>query len=202
VGPSRSGHPIYETTETDRAPQAVPCLFRMKKRNCCCCLSGCSTAQRWQGDGNRLTPGDPAGRGTAAKQAAPIADSAQRAAGGTAIQTRNLLALRCLTGAAGPEEMLWRGLSVQPTTDMPMQKQAPSPATQALCARQSTRRSQPQRWRDAVATLLTVQRECEAQLQDLPDHLQDSAAADALQAICDLDLSGLEDIEPPRRFRD
>ena len=82
-----------------------------------------------------------------------------------------------------------------------MHKQAASPATPALRARQPGRRSRPQRWRDAVATLLAVQRECEAQLQALPDHLQDSATADALQAICDLDLGDLEDIEPPRRYR-
>lgn len=82
-----------------------------------------------------------------------------------------------------------------------MDRQEARPATPALHARQSGRRSRPQRWRGAVATLLAVQQECEAQLESLPDRLQGSATADALQAICDLDLSDLEDIEPPRGFR-
>ena len=34
----------------------------------------------------------------------------------------------------------------------------------------------------------------------LPDNLQDSATAEALQAICDLDLTELQAIVPPRGF--
>jgi hypothetical protein len=34
----------------------------------------------------------------------------------------------------------------------------------------------------------------------LPSSLQGSATADALQAICDLDLAELKVIEPPRGF--
>ena len=34
----------------------------------------------------------------------------------------------------------------------------------------------------------------------LPANLQDSALADALQAICDLDLTELQTIDPPRGF--
>ena len=66
--------------------------------------------------------------------------------------------------------------------------------------RRSSQRSRTQRWRDAVAVLMAVQRECDAHLQTLPDHLQESDAAETLQAICDFDLSELEAIEPPHGF--
>jgi hypothetical protein len=39
-----------------------------------------------------------------------------------------------------------------------------------------------------------------AWLDSLPENLRDSALAEALQAICDLDLSELQAIIPPRRF--
>ena len=39
-----------------------------------------------------------------------------------------------------------------------------------------------------------------AWLESLPDNLQDSATAEALRAICDLDLSELQAIVPPRGF--
>ena len=39
-----------------------------------------------------------------------------------------------------------------------------------------------------------------AWLESLPDSLQDSATAEALRAICDLDLSELQAIVPPRGF--
>jgi hypothetical protein len=61
-------------------------------------------------------------------------------------------------------------------------------------------RSRAERWRDGVAELVAVQRECENWLQALPNTLQEGATAEALQAICDLDLSELEAIEPPRGF--
>ena len=37
-------------------------------------------------------------------------------------------------------------------------------------------------------------------LGSLPDSLQDSATAEALRAICDLDLTELQAIQPPRGF--
>jgi hypothetical protein len=37
-------------------------------------------------------------------------------------------------------------------------------------------------------------------LESLPDNLRDSLLAEALQAICDLDLSELQAIIPPRGF--
>lgn len=62
------------------------------------------------------------------------------------------------------------------------------------------RRSRPQRWRDAVAELLALQTEYAAWLEALPDSLQGTAMADALQAIIDLDLDPLAGTQPPRGY--
>ena len=61
-------------------------------------------------------------------------------------------------------------------------------------------RSRAKRWRDAVAELAVLQGQYAAWLQALPSSLQDSITAEALQAICDLDLTELQAIEPPRGF--
>jgi len=61
------------------------------------------------------------------------------------------------------------------------------------------RRSRPQQWRDAVAELLELQAGYQQWLDALPESLADTPTADALRAVCDLDLSGLE-IDPPRGF--
>jgi hypothetical protein len=66
--------------------------------------------------------------------------------------------------------------------------------------RPADRRSRIQRWNDTVATLATLQAEYAAWLQALPDNQQDSAMAEALQAIAEFDLSELPAIEPPRGF--
>jgi hypothetical protein len=60
--------------------------------------------------------------------------------------------------------------------------------------------SRIQRWRDAVAELTAVQAQCVARLEALPPSPHEGATADALQAICELDLSDLQAIEPPRGF--
>ena len=62
------------------------------------------------------------------------------------------------------------------------------------------RRSRAKRWRDAVSELTTLQGHYGAWLAALPENLQDSAAAEALRAICDLDLTELQAIVPPRGF--
>lgn len=62
------------------------------------------------------------------------------------------------------------------------------------------RRSRPQRWRDAVTELLALQTEYAAWLAALPDSLQDTTTAEALQVIVDLDLDSLADINPPRGY--
>ena len=67
-------------------------------------------------------------------------------------------------------------------------------------SRPSDRRSRAQRWCDIVAELLTLQAEYAAWSDGLPDNLRDSAIAEALQAIVDLDLGDLAAIVPPRGF--
>ncbi len=66
--------------------------------------------------------------------------------------------------------------------------------------RPADHRSRAQRWRDAVAELLDLQSQYVAWLEALPGNLQDSAIAEALQAICDLDLAELQSVDPPRGF--
>jgi hypothetical protein len=61
-------------------------------------------------------------------------------------------------------------------------------------------RGRTRRWNDNVAGLVEGQVEYAAWLDSLPENLRDSALAEALQAICDLDLSELQAIIPPRGF--
>ena len=61
-------------------------------------------------------------------------------------------------------------------------------------------RSRVRRWTDHVTGLVEAQVEYAAWLESLPDNLRDSPLAEALQAICDLDLSELRAIIPPRGF--
>ena len=66
--------------------------------------------------------------------------------------------------------------------------------------RPNDRRSRLLRWRDAVAELLALQAEYVAWQDALPETLADTATAQALQAIVDLDLEPLADIVPPRGY--
>jgi hypothetical protein len=66
--------------------------------------------------------------------------------------------------------------------------------------RPADRRSRIQRWNDTVAGLLDLQAEYATWLEALPDNQQDSATAEALRAIVELELSELQAIEPPRGF--
>ncbi len=66
--------------------------------------------------------------------------------------------------------------------------------------RPADRRSRPQRWRDAVAELVELQAGYQQWLDALPESLADTPTADALRTVCELDLSGLEEIDPPRGF--
>jgi hypothetical protein len=61
-------------------------------------------------------------------------------------------------------------------------------------------RSRARRWHDAVSELLALQAEYEVWLDALPDALHESATAEALRTICDLDLAELQTINPPRGF--
>ena len=62
------------------------------------------------------------------------------------------------------------------------------------------RRSRIQRWNDTVAGLTELQTEYAAWLDALPDNQQDSATAEALRGIVELDLWELQAIGPPRGF--
>ena len=59
-------------------------------------------------------------------------------------------------------------------------------------------RSRAKQWCDAVSVLTTLQPQYAAWLEALPENLQDSALAEALQAICDFDLTEPQAIIPPR----
>ena len=53
---------------------------------------------------------------------------------------------------------------------------------------------------DRVAELVELRAEYAACLDSLSDSLQDSATGEALRLICELDLSDLQAIVPPRGF--
>ena len=62
------------------------------------------------------------------------------------------------------------------------------------------RRSRPQRWHDAVETLIALQDDYRAWLDNLPESLIDTSLGDKLSAIDDLDLQDLQDIDLPRGY--
>ena len=62
------------------------------------------------------------------------------------------------------------------------------------------RRSRPQQWDDAVQTLLALQDQYREWRDALPESLAGSATAELLDQVCELDLSALEAVEPPRGF--
>ena len=61
-------------------------------------------------------------------------------------------------------------------------------------------RSRARRWDDTVAELTKLQAEYDAWLQSLPENLQNTATAEALRTISELDLSELQGVVPPRGF--
>jgi hypothetical protein len=66
--------------------------------------------------------------------------------------------------------------------------------------RPTDRRPRIHRWNDTIAAAGELQAEYAGWLDALPDNQQDSALADALRAIVELDLSELQSAEPPRGF--
>lgn len=66
--------------------------------------------------------------------------------------------------------------------------------------RPADRRTRPQRWREAVDELVSLQSEYREWLDTLPPSLEGSTTAKVLRTICELDLSGLEGLKPPRGF--
>jgi hypothetical protein len=80
-------------------------------------------------------------------------------------------------------------------------REAHADGTQSILYRRpANRRSRAQRWRDAVAELVNLQDDYRAWLDSLPDNLAESATAEALRSSCNLDLSDLNSMEPPRGF--
>jgi hypothetical protein len=79
-------------------------------------------------------------------------------------------------------------------------RKAQEPQTAIRRRPPTDRRSRPQRWRDAIAELLALQAEYTAWYDALPENLLDSATAEALQEIIDLDLDSIADIRLPRGF--
>ena len=79
-----------------------------------------------------------------------------------------------------------------------------APKPPALIGRRShspaDRRSRARRWHDTVAALVVLQAEYAAWADALPDSLRDTATAQALQEIIDLDLDALTAIQPPRGY--
>jgi hypothetical protein len=66
--------------------------------------------------------------------------------------------------------------------------------------RPADQRGRAKRWTDHVTGLVQAQIEYAAWLERLPDSLQDTATAEALRAICEVDLTELQAIVPPRGF--
>jgi hypothetical protein len=58
----------------------------------------------------------------------------------------------------------------------------------------------PGRWAAAIATLIVLQDEYRAWLDNLPDNLDGSRLTDKLQAIAELDLEEVLSIDPPRGY--
>ena len=58
----------------------------------------------------------------------------------------------------------------------------------------------PARWATAVATLVRLQGEYRAWLDNLPPNLENSALADKLQTLVELDLEELAAVDPPRGY--
>jgi len=66
--------------------------------------------------------------------------------------------------------------------------------------RPADHRGRASRWHDAAATLAALWEEYVDWNEALPNSLRESATGEALQAICDLDLSELLAVVPPRGF--
>jgi hypothetical protein len=72
-------------------------------------------------------------------------------------------------------------------------EQPPATVSQPRPPRQSRRK----RWDDALAVMMTVQSECTAWFDALPESLRESHTAEALQEMIDLDLDSIAAVRPP-----
>ena len=62
------------------------------------------------------------------------------------------------------------------------------------------RRSKPQRWRDAVETLVALQAAYREWHARLPENLLATRLGEKLEIIAELDLEALQDIDPPQGY--
>jgi hypothetical protein len=79
-------------------------------------------------------------------------------------------------------------------------RETEQPPPKVRYRRPADRRTRSQRWYDTVSGLFALQAEYVAWHDTLPDSLRDSATAEALQAIVDLDLDPLVAIVPRRGY--
>jgi hypothetical protein len=97
-----------------------------------------------------------------------------------------------------------KSIGERPMTDAERQARCRSARVSGTSAvrirRPLDHRSRAKRWRDAISELTTLQGHYAAWLEALTENLQESATAEALHAICDLDLTELQAIVPPRGF--
>ena len=78
-----------------------------------------------------------------------------------------------------------------------VRKQSLQPPLAVKRPRPAPRRSRSKRWNDALAEMFAVQTECAAWFDALPESLRDSATAQALQEMTDLDLDAIAAVQPP-----
>jgi hypothetical protein len=62
------------------------------------------------------------------------------------------------------------------------------------------RRTRQRRWRDAAQELFDIQADCQVWLDNLPEGLKDSTIAEHLREVCEVDLSPLDAVLPPKGF--
>jgi hypothetical protein len=79
-------------------------------------------------------------------------------------------------------------------------REAGQPPPKVRSRQPADRRSRAQRWCDTVTGLVALQAEYVAWHEALPDSLRDSATAEALLEIAELDLDALLAIVPPRGY--
>ena len=77
----------------------------------------------------------------------------------------------------------------------------PTPVVRCAIGGRPTGAPGSQRWDDAVAELLALQAEYAAWYDALPDGFRDTATAEALRAIAELDLTELAGDHPAARLR-
>jgi hypothetical protein len=93
-----------------------------------------------------------------------------------------------------------KSIGERPMTDAERQARSRAARAAGVTRRPLDHRSRAKQWCDAVSVLTTLQPQYAAWLEALPENLQDSVLAEALQAICDFDLTELQAIIPPRGF--